>query len=43
MADLITKYFPNITARQREQFDALYDLYADWNAKMNTMCCIRLQ
>ena len=37
MADPITKYFPNITARQREQFDALYDLYADWNAKINVI------
>ena len=37
MADLITKYFLNITARQREQFDALYDLYADWNAKINVI------
>lgn len=37
MADLITKYFPNITARQREQFDALYDLYADWNTKINVI------
>ena len=37
MADLITKYFPNIIARQREQFDALYDLYADWNAKINVI------
>ena len=37
MADLITKYFPNITARQREQVDALYDLYADWNAKINVI------
>ena len=37
MADRITKYFPNITARQREQFDALYDLYADWNAKINVI------
>lgn len=37
MPDLITKYFPNITARQRKQFDALYDLYADWNAKINVI------
>ena len=37
MADLITKYFPNITARQRKQFDALYDLYADLNAKINVI------
>lgn len=37
MAGLITKYFPNITARQCEQFDALYDLYADWNAKINVI------
>ncbi|GHT75782.1 ribosomal RNA small subunit methyltransferase G [Bacteroidia bacterium] len=33
--DLIKKYFPEITARQEAQFDALYDLYADWNSKIN--------
>ena len=37
MTSLITKYFPDITERQREQFTALYDLYADWNAKINVV------
>lgn len=37
MIDVITKYFPEITARQREQFAALYDLYVDWNAKINVI------
>ena len=33
----ITKYFPNITERQKEQFAALYDLYFDWNSKINVI------
>ena len=33
----IEKYFPDLAARQREQFAALYDLYADWNAKINVI------
>ena len=33
----IEKYFPDLTARQHEQFAALYDLYADWNAKINVV------
>ena len=37
MISLITKYFPNLTERQREQFTALYDLYADWNSKINVV------
>lgn len=37
MITLITKYFPNLSERQREQFAALYDLYADWNAKINVV------
>ncbi|ATV31989.1 16S rRNA (guanine(527)-N(7))-methyltransferase RsmG [Prevotella intermedia] len=37
MIDVITKYFPDITERQREQFAALYDLYVDWNAKINVI------
>lgn len=37
MIDVITKYFPEITERQREQFAALYDLYVDWNAKINVI------
>lgn len=35
--ELITKYFPNLTEIQREQFAALYDLYTDWNSKINVI------
>ncbi len=35
--ELILKYFPDITPRQREQFEALYGLYAEWNAKINVI------
>lgn len=37
MTTLITKYFPDINEEQRRQFAALYDLYADWNAKINVV------
>ena len=37
MISLITKYFPELSAKQREQFTALYDLYAEWNAKINVV------
>lgn len=33
--ELITKYFPNLTEEQKKQFDALGDLYQDWNEKIN--------
>ena len=33
----ITKYFPNLSDRQKEQFTALYDLYYDWNSKINVI------
>lgn len=33
----ILKYFPDITPRQKEQFEALYDLYYDWNSKINVI------
>lgn len=33
----IIKYFPNITEKQKEQFTALYDLYYDWNSKINVI------
>lgn len=36
MDDLL-KYFPNITQTQKEQFAALYDLYLDWNSKINVI------
>lgn len=35
--ELILKYFPEITEHQRGQFEALYDLYADWNSKINVV------
>jgi len=35
--DIILKYFPNITDKQKEQFSALYPLYSDWNSKINVI------
>lgn len=35
--DIILKYFPNLTDKQKEQFAALYDLYLDWNSKINVI------
>lgn len=35
--ELIVKYFPDLTARQREQFAVLYGAYAEWNAKINVV------
>ena len=35
--DIILKYFPELTDKQKEQFAALYDLYTDWNAKINVI------
>jgi 16S rRNA (guanine527-N7)-methyltransferase len=35
--DIITKYFPNLTPEQTAQFAQLYDLYTDWNAKINVI------
>ena len=35
--ELITKYFPNLTDEQRLQFAGLYDLYYDWNSKINVI------
>lgn len=35
--EIILKYFPDLTPEQRERFAALYDLYADWNAKINVV------
>ena len=33
----ILKYFPTLTNVQKEQFAALYDLYYDWNNKINVI------
>lgn len=34
---IIEKYFPALTERQKEQFAALYELYTEWNAKINVI------
>lgn len=33
----ILKYFPNLTEEQQRQYAALYDLYKDWNSKINVI------
>lgn len=33
----IEKYFPELTARQREQFGAMREVYAEWNARINVI------
>ena len=33
----ILKYFPDLTAEQKEQFAALYGLYTNWNSKINVI------
>lgn len=35
--DIITKYFPNLTEEQTQQFTTLKDLYKDWNLKINVV------
>ncbi|WP_412560042.1 16S rRNA (guanine(527)-N(7))-methyltransferase RsmG [Winogradskyella sp. MIT101101] len=35
--DLILKYFPNLTELQIAQFEALEQLYKDWNSKINVV------
>lgn len=35
--ELILKYFPDLTEEQKTQFAALYDLYLDWNSKINVI------
>lgn len=35
--ELILEYFPNLTARQQEQFAKLDALYREWNAKINVV------
>lgn len=36
-SELITKYFPDITPRQHEQFEALGELYRTWNERINVV------
>ncbi|MGL4779347.1 MAG: 16S rRNA (guanine(527)-N(7))-methyltransferase RsmG [Bacteroidales bacterium] len=35
--EIIYKYFPNLNDTQKEQFKALYELYLEWNAKINVI------
>ena len=34
---IIQKYFPHLTLRQQEQMSALWDLYHEWNEKINVV------
>ena len=36
-SDQIIKYFPDITERQKEQFERLGALYEEWNARINVV------
>src|SRR6201996_2872214 len=36
-SDIIVKYFPNITAKQRKQFEQLPALYNHWNNQINVI------
>lgn len=36
-SDLIIKYFPDITERQKQQFESLGALYEEWNARINVV------
>ncbi len=36
-ADIIFSHFPNLSDKQREQFEALGGLYREWNAKINVI------
>lgn len=35
--EIILKYFPRLTEEQQRQMAALYDLYTDWNSKINVI------
>ncbi len=35
--NIIEKYFTQLTPKQVEQFSSLYDLYIDWNSKINVI------
>jgi 16S rRNA (guanine527-N7)-methyltransferase len=37
LPELISKYFPGLEPFQVSRFDALYDLYSEWNAKINVI------
>ncbi|BCS86371.1 MULTISPECIES: 16S rRNA (guanine(527)-N(7))-methyltransferase RsmG [Prevotella] len=37
MIEIITKYFPELNEKQKQQFEMLNALYRDWNAKINVI------
>jgi 16S rRNA (guanine527-N7)-methyltransferase len=37
MVDLVFKYFPDLSDRQKEQFSQLQSQYIDWNSKINVI------
>ena len=37
MADIIERYFPDLSPIQKEQFDRMLLLYPEWNAKINVI------
>ena len=37
LVDRIFHYFPDLTNQQQQQFRKLFDLYADWNEKINVI------
>lgn len=36
-ADIIFKYFPDLSENQKKQFNALFPLYREWNDKINVI------
>ena len=34
---VLKSYFPTLTDAQKRQIDALFDLYSDWNSKINVI------
>ncbi len=37
MSGIINKYFPDLSAEQQKQFAQLFELYSDWNSKINVI------
>lgn len=36
-SEIIRKYFPEITKEQEDKFNRLFELYSDWNSKINVI------
>lgn len=36
-SELVLKYFPHLSSKQKEKFSQLEDLYKDWNEKINVI------